>query len=812
MSSKKSEEKTMEKTVVKAEAGHGEKHTARQAGEVKTAQKIRKRNGAVVDFDAKKIRNAIFRANRAVKDENISDAQLDGLTEEVARQVSGGGVPSVEQVQDAVEERLISHDFAKTAKAYILYRAEHAKIRQAEGDLMGIYRQLTFRDAKDIDLKRENANIDADTAMGTMLKYGSEGSKYFINNYILPKDIAAAHINGDIHIHDEDFYMLTETCCQIDLLKLFKGGFCTGHGTLREPQDISSYTALACIAIQANQNEMHGGQSIPNFDYCMAPGVAKTFRRNYFKELSKYFQISHSMKEEDAAALTEAVKAELGDEITISGAAEYGKKLAAFLPEHQRRGGYEDISTGEAEKAHAFAVDSATSITDRTTFQAMEALIHNLNTMNSRAGAQVPFSSLNYGTDTSPEGRMAMRDLLLATEAGLGGGETPIFPVQIFKVKEGVNYNPGDPNYDLFKLSIRVSAKRLFPNFSFLDAPFNLQYYKPGDYDTEVAYMGCRTRVMGNVHDRNREVTCGRGNLSFTSVNLPRLGIEAHGDVKKFYRMLDDRIDLVIRQLLHRFQIQCSKKVYNYPFLMGQGVWIDSEKLNWTDSVEEVLKHGTLSIGFIGLAECLKALTGKHHGESEESQKLGLEIIGHMRKRMDDESEKTGLNFTLLATPAEGLSGRFVKIDKVKYGVIPGITDREYYTNSFHVPVYYPISAFRKIKLEAPYHALTNAGHISYVELDGDTTKNLDAFESVVRCMKESGVGYGAVNHPVDRDPVCGYNGIIDNECPKCHRKEEEDGPKFERIRRITGYLVGTMDRWNDAKRAEERDRVKHGV
>ena len=802
----------MEKTVVKAEAGHGEKHTARQAGEVKTAQKIRKRNGAVVDFDAKKIRNAIFRANRAVKDENISDAQLDGLTEEVARQVSGGGVPSVEQVQDAVEERLISHDFAKTAKAYILYRAEHAKIRQAEGDLMGIYRQLTFRDAKDIDLKRENANIDADTAMGTMLKYGSEGSKYFINNYILPKDIAAAHINGDIHIHDEDFYMLTETCCQIDLLKLFKGGFCTGHGTLREPQDISSYTALACIAIQANQNEMHGGQSIPNFDYCMAPGVAKTFCRNYFKELSKYFQISHSMKEEDAAALTEAVKAELGDEITISGAAEYGKKLAAFLPEHQRRGGYEDISTGEAEKAHAFAVDSATSITDRTTFQAMEALIHNLNTMNSRAGAQVPFSSLNYGTDTSPEGRMAMRDLLLATEAGLGGGETPIFPVQIFKVKEGVNYNPGDPNYDLFKLSIRVSAKRLFPNFSFLDAPFNLQYYKPGDYDTEVAYMGCRTRVMGNVHDRNREVTCGRGNLSFTSVNLPRLGIEAHGDVKKFYRMLDDRIDLVIRQLLHRFQIQCSKKVYNYPFLMGQGVWIDSEKLNWTDSVEEVLKHGTLSIGFIGLAECLKALTGKHHGESEESQKLGLEIIGHMRKRMDDESEKTGLNFTLLATPAEGLSGRFVKIDKVKYGVIPGITDREYYTNSFHVPVYYPISAFRKIKLEAPYHALTNAGHISYVELDGDTTKNLDAFESVVRCMKESGVGYGAVNHPVDRDPVCGYNGIIDNECPKCHRKEEEDGPKFERIRRITGYLVGTMDRWNDAKRAEERDRVKHGV
>ena len=677
---------------------------------------------------------------------------------------------------------------------------------------MDIYHQLTFRDAKDVDLKRENANIDADTAMGTMLKYGSEGSKYFINNYILPKDIASAHISGDIHIHDEDFYMLTETCCQIDLLKLFHGGFCTGHGTLREPQDISSYAALACIAIQANQNEMHGGQSIPTFDYSMAPGVAKTFCRNYFKELSKYVRISHGMTAADADALTEAVKKGVGAEIAFGSAADYGKKLAAFLPEHQRRGGYEAISPEEAGKAHAFAVDSATAITDRTTFQAMEALVHNLNTMNSRAGAQVPFSSLNYGTDTSPEGRMVMRNLLLATEAGLGQGETPIFPVQIFKVKEGVNYNPGDPNYDLFQLAIRVSAKRLFPNFSFIDAPFNLQYYKPGDYNSEVAYMGCRTRVMGNVHDRSREVTCGRGNLSFTSINLPRLGIEARGDIGKFYRMLDDRIDLVFRQLLHRFQIQCKKKVYNYPFLMGQGVWLDSDKLAWTDSVAEILKHGTLSIGFIGLAETLVALTGRHHGESEASQKLGLEIIGHMRKRCDDKSAETGLNFTLLATPAEGLSGRFVKIDKVKYGVIKGVTDREYYTNSFHVPVYYPISAFRKIKLEAPYHALTNAGHISYVELDGDTSKNLDAFEAVVRCMKESGIGYGAVNHPVDRDPVCGYNGIIDNECPKCHRREEEGGPKFERIRRITGYLVGTMDRWNDAKRAEEHDRVKHGV
>jgi ribonucleoside-triphosphate reductase len=776
------------------------------------AKKIRKRNGAVVDFDAGKIRNAILKANCAVKDEPMPKKVLDRLTQEVAGRFAGEKVPTVEQVQDVVEQRLIAADFAKTAKAYILYRAEHAKIRQAEGDLMDIYRQLTFRDAKDVDLKRENANIDADTAMGTMLKYGSEGSKYFVNNYILPKDIAAAHVGGDIHIHDEDFYMLTETCCQIDLLKLFRGGFCTGHGTLREPQDISSYAALACIAIQANQNEMHGGQSIPNFDYSMAPGVAKTFRRVYFQELAKYVQAVHGMSFGDAQALTEAVKKDVGAGITMSGADGYGKKLREYLPAHQQAGGFEPISAQEAQGAHAFAVENAVRITERTTYQAMEALIHNLNTMNSRAGAQVPFSSLNYGTDTSPEGRMVMKNLLLATEAGLGQGETPIFPVQIFKVKEGVNYNPGDPNYDLFKLSIKVSAKRLFPNFSFLDAPFNLQYYKPGDYNTEVAYMGCRTRVMGNVHDRSREVTCGRGNLSFTSINLPRIGIEAHGDVKKFYAILDGRIDLVIRQLLHRFKIQCSKKVYNYPFLMGQGVWLGSDRLKWTDSVAEVLKHGTLSVGFIGLAEALKALTGKHHGESEASQKLGLGIIGHMRKRMDDESAKTGLNFTLLATPAEGLSGRFVKIDKKKYGVIPGVTDREYYTNSFHVPVYFPIRAFRKIEIEAPYHALTNAGHISYVELDGDTSKNLDAFESVVRCMKENGIGYGAVNHPVDRDPVCGYNGIIDNECPKCHRKEDDGGPRFERIRRITGYLVGTMDRWNDAKRAEERDRVKHGL
>ena len=523
--------------------------------------------------------------------------------------------------------------------------------------------------------------------------------------------------------------------------------------------------------------------------------------------------------------------------------------------------------------------------TDRATYQAMEALIHNLNTMHSRAGAQTPFSSINYGMDTSPEGRMVMKDLMLATEAGLGGGETPIFPIQIFRVKEGVNYNPGEPNYDLFQLAIRCSARRLFPNFSsinygmdtspegrmvmknimlateaglgggetpifpiqifrvkegvnynpgepnydlfqlaircsarrlfpnfsFLDAPFNLQYYKPGRPETEIAYMGCRTRVIGNVYDPSREICNGRGNLSFTTINLPRLAIKAKGDLSLFFEGLDRMLDLCVAQLLERFEIQCRKHVRNYPFLMGQGVWLDSDQLDWDDEVRQVLRHGTLSVGFIGLAETLKSLTGEHHGQSEKARVLGLEIISHMRSRMDEESAERGLNFSLLATPAEGLSGRFVKLDKARFGTIPGVTDRDYYTNSFHVPVYFPISAYDKIRIEAPYHALTNAGHISYIEMDGDPTENLEAFEKVIRCMKENGIGYGSVNHPVDRDPVCGFSGIIGDQCPGCGRTEA-DGVPFERIRRITGYLVGTLDRFNNAKRAEEHDRVKHSV
>lgn len=740
---------------------------------------IIKRDGASVPFDSVKILNAITKANQAVGGEDMSPTDLLFVTEKVCKKLDERNLSHVEEIQDVVEESLIQYDYAKTAKAYILYRAEHAKIRNAESYLMDIYKKLTYSPAIREDLKRENANIDGDTAMGTMLKYGSEGSKFFIDNYILPKDASAAHASGDIHIHDKDFYMLTETCCQIDLIPLFKNGFSTGHGYLREPNSIESYSALACIAIQANQNEMHGGQSVPHFDFAMASGVAKTYDKEYRKAFCACLRIAGGLDAASAETLADELlkAAGLRPAVAIDGAGAeaLARALAGHAPAQWRE---------LAGRAHAYAAEEALTNTDRRVYQAMEALIHNLNTMNSRAGAQVPFSSINYGTDVSAEGRMVVKNLLLATQAGLGNGETSIFPVQIFKVKEGVNYNPGDPNYDLFRLAMETSAKRLFPNFSFIDAPFNLQYYRDGDYNSEVAYMGCRTRVLGNVYDPERQVTCGRGNLSFTSVNLPRLGLEARGDVEKFYALLDDKIDLVFRQLLHRLKIQSGKKVRNYPFLMGNGIWLDSGKLDWDDSIGEVLKHGTLTVGFIGLAETLKALLGAHHGESGEAQKLGLEIVGHMRRRADDEAKKTGLNFSLIATPAESLSGRFVALDRERYGSIAGVTDRDYYTNSFHVPVYYPIKAFKKIQLEAPYHAMTNAGHITYVELDGDTCKNLQAFERIIRYMHDQGVGYGSINHPLDRDPICGYTGVIDDVCPRCGRREGE-GVSLEKLREL---------------------------
>ncbi len=772
--------------------------------------KIIKRDGREVPFNLEKIANAIFRAAQAVGGSDYDEAM--SLAIEVSERIEEefcqtDEYPSVEDIQDMVERVLVKHGHARTAKEFILYRAERNKIREMNTGLMKTYEDLTFKSALDNDIKRENANVNGDTAMGTMLKYGSEGAKKFYDLYVLNPRHSKAHKEGDIHIHDLDFLTLTTTCCQLDLNRLFEGGFSTGHGHLREPNDIMSYTALCCIAIQANQNDQHGGQSVPMFDYAMAPGVRKTYTRHLKRNIAKALEMSCVLPDDtDFDAATEDVCGKITDEYKLPLALGYEKELENALADIFD--GFLGDAGRAAKEAQVILKYTEREIT-RSTYQAMEALIHNLNTMHSRAGAQVPFSSLNYGTDTSPEGRLVIKSILEATEAGLGNSETPIFPIQIFKVKEGVNYNPEDPNYDLFKLSFRVSAKRLFPNYSFLDAPYNSQYYREGRPETEIAYMGCRTRVIGNYYDESREIVTGRGNLSFTSVNLPRLAINAQGNIDRFFEDLERCVDLVVEQLLERFKIQCAKTVRNYPFLMGEGVWLDSDKLGIDDEVGEVLKHGTLTVGFIGLAEALVALTGKHHGECASSQALGLEIVGFMRKLTDAATVKYGLNFSLIGTPAEGLSGRFVRIDKKKYGVLPGITDRDYYTNSFHVPVYYNISAAEKIRLEAPYHNLTNGGHITYVEVDGDPTNNLNAFEHIVRLMHDSGIGYGAINHPVDHDPICGYTGIIGNKCPGCGR--DEGNIPFERIRRITGYLVGTLDSFNNAKRAEEHDRVKHG-
>jgi len=746
--------------------------------------KVIKKDGRKVNFNVERIAKSIYKAANEIggrdykRAEELANIVLDELyKDQESREVTS------RQIQKTVEKVLKEQGHKKTLAAYIAFDEEREKERERGLEIIETFRGLTYDDAIDNDTKRENANVNADTAMGTMLKYGSEGAKNFYHLCILKPSHSAAHKAGDIHIHDLDFLTLTTTCCQIDLIKLFKDGFSTGEGYLREPQSIGSYAALAAIAIQSNQNDQHGGQSIPNFEYAMAKGVRVTYKKEYLKNLVKALELLTDLKDPQAVGelVVKSIKYDKDKVATYKDSNGYLKIERKYLSE------YVDDKT--IDKIQKFAVKYTDKEVEKATYQAMESFIHNLNTMHSRAGAQVPFSSINYGLDTSAEGRLVMEQLLLATEAGLGNGETPIFPIQIFRVKEGINYNPGEPNYDLFKLSCRVSAKRLFPNFSFIDAPFNLQYYREGDYNTEVAYMGCRTRVMANAYDPKKEVVCGRGNLSFTSINLPRLGIEAHGDIEKFFEMLDEKMDLVIDQLKARFKIQANKKVYNYPFLMGQHVWLDSDKLKNTDKVGEVLKHGSLTMGFIGLAECLKALIGSHHGESEEARELGLKIISHMRERVDEETKKTHMNFTLIATPAEGLSGRFVRIDKKRYGIIEGVTDRDYYTNSFHVPVYYKISAFNKIKIEAPYHNLTNGGHISYVELDGDPTQNLEAFEQIIRCMKESGIGYGSVNHPVDRDPICGYTGIIKDVCPYCGRREFEHADSIvERLKRPAKY------------------------
>ncbi|WP_162164093.1 anaerobic ribonucleoside triphosphate reductase [Acholeplasma hippikon] len=757
-------------------------------------QKIRKRDGRIVRFNQEKIHDAVLKAFIAA---GKDIKKVDDVTTRALKNIDmkyNDVIPTVENVQDEVERALIGLNQTEVAKAYILYREERNRVRDRNTRLMRTFHDIAFSKSTESDLKRENANINGDTPMGAMLKYGSEGAKEFNKIFVLNPKHAKAHEEGLIHIHDLDFLTLTLTCCQIDLTKLFTGGFQTGHGSLREPQDIKTYAALACIAIQSNQNDQHGGQSIPKFDFDMAVGVRKTYIRHFKNNLAKAFKFYGI--DLDAKELV----------TKIEGVHQISPKLGDRTIDAYIKPYLEDEI--EKDRILDFATKEAHEETVRDTYQAMESLVHNLNTMHSRAGAQVPFSSINYGTDTSNEGRLVIESILKATDRGLGSGETPIFPIQIFKVKKGLNFKEGEPNYDLFQLAMKTSAKRLFPNFSFLDAPFNAKYYKPGNPDTEIAYMGCRTRVIANVFDPESEVVTGRGNLSFTSINLPRLAI-LNKKEEAFFEALDETMDLVIEQLLERFDIQKALHVYNFPFLMGQGVWLGSDKLNPGDTIEEVIKHGTLAIGFIGLAETLKVLVGKHHGESEEAQALGLKIVSFMREKMDKTAQQYKLNFSLIATPAEGLSGRFVNMDKKKFGVIEGVTNHDFYTNSFHVPVYYPTEAFHKIDVEAPYHELTNGGHITYIELDGNPQNNLKAFEAIIKYMAEKGIGYGSINHSVDYDPVCKYVGIINDECPKCGRKETLDQP-FDRIRRITGYLVGTLDRFNDAKRKEVEERVKH--
>lgn len=738
---------------------------------------VTKRDGSVEDFDLEKLSDSIMNAALAVGGEDYDLA--DEIAGNILDLLESNDIEGIttEELQNIVEKTLIEDGHAATAKEYILKAADRNRMREMDSALMRSFEEITFKSEADSEVKRENANIDSTTAMGTMLKYGSEAAKSFNLLYMMSEDIAAAHRNCDIHIHDLDFLALTETCMQIPLDRLFKGGFNTGHGYLREPGSIRTAAALSAIAIQSDQNDQHGGQSIPMLDYYLAPYVALT----YAKVIAHIAKIKLDLEKDQEKSLKRILVAYQQANGCIMGDDKKPEIIEILKKWFER----EELRVGKKriEKILSDAYDD----TYDETFQAMEAFIHNLNTMHSRAGAQVPFSSVNYGTDTSVEGRMVMETILKTTWDGLGNGETPIFPIQILKLKNGINMNPGEPNYDIFCLACKVSAKRLYPNFVNCDAPYNASLYIPGHPETEIATMGCRTRIGTNKHDPDKAVIPGRGNLSFTSINLPRLGILAQGDIDKFYKLLDSKLELVHKQLLERFEIQCQKHPINYPFLMGQGIWLGSDQLGPNDDIREILKHGTLAVGFIGLAETLVALIGKHHGESEEAQKLGLQIIQHMRDYTDAWSEEEHMNYSVIGTPAEGLSGRFVRADKQLFGTIPGVTDKDYYTNSSHVPVGYAISAFKKVEIEAPYHSIENGGHILYIEMDGDPTKNLKAFKKVVRYMHDKGAGYFAVNHPVDRDPVCGYVGIIGDVCPRCGRKEGEP-MTMEMWNKIKGY------------------------
>lgn len=732
--------------------------------------KVRKRDGRVVDFNPVFISNAIKKAMNEVGDIDYF------VAESIANQikVNGDYLLDVDSIQVMVENSLMQSSLPDIARAYIIYRHKRDKARKSKSNEV-----LTdIIAAKKNDITRENANMNADTPAGMMMKVASERTKEYVDEFLLSDDVRKLVDDNILHVHDKDYYPTKSlTCLQHPVDKLLNEGFRAGHGESRPAKRIETASILSCISMEAIQNEMHGGQAIPAFDFYLAPFVRKT----YIEEVEK---------------IEEFLGADFSDL--------YDSKIDDYLFKE-----LDDMKCDERVRQHAI------NQTVERVHQAMEAFIHNMNTIHSRGGNQVVFSSINYGTDTSAEGRCIIRELLLSTYNGVGNHATAIFPIQIWKKKRGVSFLPGDPNYDLFKLACKVTAKRFFPNFVNLDAPFNKsdkwRADDPKRYMYEVATMGCRTRVFEDRFGDSQSV--GRGNLSFSTVNLPGLALsvmdiaDENDRLKAFFEKLTYAIDITGKQLYERYEFQCTALTKQFPLLMS-GMWVGSENLKPDDEVREVLKHGTLGVGFIGLAECLIALCGHHHGESAEAHKLGLKIITFMRDKTKELSDKYDLNYSVFSTPAEGLSGKFTKKDRKKYGVVPGVTDKDYYTNSNHIPVYYKCSAEFKARIEAPYHDLTRGGHIFYVELDGDATHNVEAVEQIVELMDKYNIGYGSINHNRNRCLDCSYEDASANleVCPVC------GSHNIDKLQRITGYLVGTTDRWNSGKLAELHDRVTHGV
>jgi anaerobic ribonucleoside-triphosphate reductase len=734
-------------------------------------QTVVKRDGRIVGFNEQKIMAAVRKAML-----HTEKGEDERLIQQIADHIGFGGKAqmTVEGIQNLVELELMKSSRKDVAKAYIAYRNQRSIARKAK--TRDIF--LEIINVKNNDVTRENANMNADTPAGMMMKFSSETTKPFVDDYLLSEESREAVKHNYLHIHDKDYYPTKSlTCCQHPLDNILERGFCAGHGSSRAAKRIETASVLACISLETAQNEMHGGQAIPAFDFYLAPFV----RSSFIEELKNLEELNG----EDYSHL-------------------YNKVLDDYLK-----------LPLDGLKGEARTVQHAMNKTVARVHQAMEAFIHNMNTIHSRGGNQVVFSSINYGTDTSAEGRCVIRELLNSTYNGVGNGETAIFPIQIWKKKRGVNYLKGDRNYDLYELACKVTARRFFPNFLNLDATFNQsdawRADDPKRYMHEVATMGCRTRVFENKFGMKTSV--GRGNLSFSTINIVRLAIECMGIKNKeerincFFAKLDKMLDVTAKQLNERYDFQKTAFAKQFPLLM-RSLWLGADQLNPNDSIEAVINQGTLSIGFIGLAECLKALLGVHHGESDEAQKLGLKIVSYMRERCNEYTEKYHHNFSVLATPAEGLSGKFTKIDRKEFGVLEGITDRDYYTNSNHVPVYYKCSARHKAEVEAPYHEMTRAGHIFYVEIDGDATHNPQVIMNVVDMMDHYNMGYGSVNHNRNRCMECGYENADAHleSCPRC------GSAHIDRLQRITGYLVGTTDRWNSGKLAELNDRVIHGM